>query len=89
MFTLWSHEGHGTSTRLGAPARTTLLRTHVHSKVAIIDDDWLTVGSANLDGVSLLAGEHARRWPLLRGLGRLVGCSKAAISVRLEPRRST
>jgi hypothetical protein len=71
VFTLWSHEpGSGPT---GHAGRTKLLRTHVHSKVAIVDDDWLTVGSANLDGVSLLAGEHAFRSPFVSRLGRLVG----------------
>lgn len=36
-------------------------RIYVHSKVAIVDDEWATIGSANLDGVSLLLSEHAER----------------------------
>ncbi len=71
VFTLWGHEAG--SGPIGRAGRTTLLRTHVHSKVAIVDDDWLTVGSANLDGVSLLAGEHALRSPFVSRIGRLVG----------------
>jgi phosphatidylserine/phosphatidylglycerophosphate/cardiolipin synthase-like enzyme len=68
MFTLWTHEPGD-----GRDARPVVLRTYVHSKLAIIDDTWLTAGSANLDGLSLLAGEHALRWPLRSRLGRLVG----------------
>jgi phosphatidylserine/phosphatidylglycerophosphate/cardiolipin synthase-like enzyme len=67
VFTLWSHEE--------GPGRTRMLRTHVHSKVAIVDDTWATVGSANLDGVSLLAGEHEVRRPLLVRLARPLGGS--------------
>ena len=48
LFALWS----------AAPARTTEMdwevnQLFVHSKVLIVDDQWATVGSANLDGVSL------------------------------------
>ena len=34
---------------------------YVHSKLAIIDDKWVTVGSANLDGASL----NQRQWGLI------------------------
>lgn len=68
LFTLWSHEGAGAN-----GGGSTILRNHVHSKLAIIDDAWLTIGSANLDGTSLVAGEHARRWPIRAALWRLVG----------------
>ncbi|MCH7230108.1 phospholipase D-like domain-containing protein [Glycomyces sp. L485] len=62
IYTLWSHE-HGS-----------IIRTHVHSKAAVVDDTWATVGSANLDGLSLAASEHARAaaWPV-RLAGRVVG----------------
>ncbi|MGH3393024.1 MAG: phospholipase D-like domain-containing protein [Actinomadura sp.] len=67
IYTLWSHEkGAG---------RTRILRTHVHSKVAIVDDTWLTIGSANLDGVSLVASDHELRRPAAVRLGRLAGAS--------------
>lgn len=68
VFTLWSHEPGDTP-----DGRSVILRNHVHSKLAIIDDAWLTVGSANVDGISLLAGEHAKRWPIRARLGRLIG----------------
>ncbi|NGZ09585.1 MAG: hypothetical protein CV088_09375 [Nitrospira sp. LK70] len=46
IFTLWSHEP-------GTP--TIIMRNYVHSKTAIVDDQWATVGSANTDGASLNA----------------------------------
>jgi phosphatidylserine/phosphatidylglycerophosphate/cardiolipin synthase-like enzyme len=45
VFMLWSHESDSNGTRI--------IRNYVHSKAAVIDDTWATVGSANLDGVSL------------------------------------
>ena len=54
VFTLWTHEPPLTA---GGPTR--IGRSYVHSKLAIVDDDWATIGSANLDGVSLLLSEHA------------------------------
>jgi phosphatidylserine/phosphatidylglycerophosphate/cardiolipin synthase-like enzyme len=47
LFTLWSAERRAGSS---APR---LNQVFVHSKVVAIDDRWATVGSANLDGVSL------------------------------------
>jgi phosphatidylserine/phosphatidylglycerophosphate/cardiolipin synthase-like enzyme len=35
-----------------------MIRNYVHSKVGIIDDKWATVGSANLDGVSLKTSQY-------------------------------
>ncbi|MDA1359924.1 phospholipase D-like domain-containing protein [Glycomyces luteolus] len=62
VYTAWSHEGRS------------IIRTHIHSKVAIVDDRWLTVGSANLDGLSTLASDHRRRASLpVRWLGRVSG----------------
>lgn len=45
-------------TRAGRP---TLRTVYVHSKLALIDDEWLTAGTANLDGISL---EGAREFGL-------------------------
>lgn len=54
FFTRWSHEP---GSRVTDPTR--ILRNYIHSKIAIIDDKWATVGSANLDGVSLDASDNA------------------------------
>ncbi|MGC9969947.1 MAG: phospholipase D family protein [Bryobacteraceae bacterium] len=45
VFTRWSHQ-------VGTP-RPQLLPIYIHAKVGIVDDTWCTVGSANLDGLSL------------------------------------
>jgi len=50
LFTLWSHET--------APAPQRILRIYTHAKVGIVDDKWATIGSANLDGVSLRLSQH-------------------------------
>ena len=68
IFTLWRREPGADPTQ-----RPILMPVYVHSKVAIVDDAWLTVGSANLDGLSLLAGEHALRWKWRSRIGRLIG----------------
>ena len=34
-------------------------RTQLHGKVAVIDDDWATVGSSNFDGLSLFVNHEA------------------------------
>jgi len=61
IFSLWTQESNR------------ILRNHVHSKVAIVDDEWLTIGSANLDGVSLTVSDHELRRPPLVRFGRLLG----------------
>jgi len=48
VFTRWLHEPPGPRT-----PRARIVPNYVHSKVAIVDDRWATVGSANLDGASL------------------------------------
>jgi len=45
VFTRWTHETTGPRPRI--------LPIYVHAKLAIIDNTWATVGSANLDGLSL------------------------------------
>ena len=34
-------------------------KTQLHGKVAVIDDDWATVGSSNYDGLSLFVNQEA------------------------------
>ena len=34
-------------------------RTQLHAKVAVIDDDWVTIGSSNCDGLSLFVNQEA------------------------------
>jgi len=50
LFTLWSHEP--------TPAPQRILRIYSHAKVGVVDDKWATIGSANLDGVSLRLSQH-------------------------------
>ena len=45
VFCLWTHEPR--------TPKQLLIRNYIHAKVAFADDKWLTIGSANLDGVSL------------------------------------
>jgi len=61
-FALWSAEAQA-----GRGGATAVNQVFVHSKVVAVDDAWATVGSANLDGVSLYSygddfdGRLARR----------------------------
>lgn len=48
VFTRWTHEGP-TADR----PRPRICPNYIHAKVGIVDDQWATVGSANLDGASL------------------------------------
>ncbi|HAK92035.1 MAG TPA: cardiolipin synthase B, partial [Massilia timonae] len=34
-------------------------KTQLHAKVAVVDDDWATVGSSNCDGLSLFLNQEA------------------------------
>lgn len=54
IFTRWSDEA-------AAPPdhpKPRIIRNYVHSKAALVDDKWATVGSANLDGVGLKTSQH-------------------------------
>jgi phosphatidylserine/phosphatidylglycerophosphate/cardiolipin synthase-like enzyme len=56
VFELWTHgtEAGYQRTELSTPHDVNaLIRCYVHSKVAVVDDKWATIGSANLDGSSL------------------------------------
>jgi phosphatidylserine/phosphatidylglycerophosphate/cardiolipin synthase-like enzyme len=50
MFTLWSHFS------ISIPQL--IIRAYTHAKVAIVDDKWSTIGTANLDGVSMQLSQH-------------------------------
>ena len=55
VFTRWTHE-HAPQLPgnvIPSPRRPRILPVYVHAKVGIIDNEWATVGSANLDGLSL------------------------------------
>lgn len=47
VFCLWTHDQAGSS------PRDRVIRNYVHSKMAIADDAWATIGSANLSGNDL------------------------------------
>jgi PLD-like domain len=59
VFTRWTHEAVADRVAMVPPdaqtkdSRPRLLPVYVHAKAAIIDNTWATVGSANLDGLSL------------------------------------
>ena len=58
VFCLWTHEA-----RTPKPL---LIRNYIHAKAAFADDKWLTIGVANLDGVSLDSGDlylQGPKWP--------------------------
>lgn len=54
LFTLWSTEAANPP----SSPKPRIIRNYVHSKVAIADDKWATVGSTNLDGVGLKTSQH-------------------------------
>jgi hypothetical protein len=58
VFTRWSHDVPTDS------PRPRLLPIYVHAKAAVVDDRWATVGSANLDGLSL---DSMILWDALNG----------------------
>lgn len=77
VFALWSAEPSGT--------RPTVMKVNqlfVHSKVVTVDDEWATVGSANLDGVSLLSYGDDFAGPLARRIFRRVRNFDVNVTVR-------
>ncbi|HET7461774.1 MAG TPA: phosphatidylserine/phosphatidylglycerophosphate/cardiolipin synthase family protein [Longimicrobium sp.] len=66
VFSLWA-----AATSPG-PGTVELTQLFIHSKTAVIDDAWATLGTANLDGVSLHSyGDDFSAWPgrrLFRGV---------------------
>jgi hypothetical protein len=63
VFTRWSHDIPPDPPQ-GLPARPRMLPIYVHAKAAVVDDRWATVGSANLDGLSL---DSMILWDALNG----------------------
>ena len=60
VFTRWRHQTH----EIGE-TRPRMMPVYIHAKVGIIDNNWATVGSANLDGLSLdssLPSDKLRRF---------------------------
>ena len=57
VFTRWTHETFAERLPTNPPPsrdpRPRILQVYVHAKAGIIDNTWATVGSANLDGLSL------------------------------------
>ncbi len=57
VFTLWTHEAtdpaNPNGARRFARSKPRLMPNYIHAKVGIIDDAWMTVGSANLDRFSM------------------------------------
>jgi phosphatidylserine/phosphatidylglycerophosphate/cardiolipin synthase-like enzyme len=50
IFTRWTHDSTASPQRI--------IRNYVHSKAGVVDDLWATIGSANLDGVSIYVSQH-------------------------------
>ena len=74
-------------------------RTQLHGKVAVVDDDWATVGSSNFDGLSLFVNHEANiivrdagftsslRDYILRGVAEGVVVTAADVARLSLPRR--
>jgi phosphatidylserine/phosphatidylglycerophosphate/cardiolipin synthase-like enzyme len=60
VFTSWSHTGPDTTHHRKEPV---VIPNYMHTKTAIVDGKWATVGSGNLDGASL--DEFQLLYPLL------------------------
>jgi phosphatidylserine/phosphatidylglycerophosphate/cardiolipin synthase-like enzyme len=58
FFGRWTHEVY--QRHEPGIAQATIVRDYIHAKVALADNRWGTVGSANLDGQSLTAGQIAQ-----------------------------
>ena len=50
VFTAWSHEGPNSTHKQAKPV---IMPNYLHTKTAVVDGLWATIGSANLDGASL------------------------------------
>lgn len=56
VFSTWTHE----SAQSTGSSKPSIVDNYLHSKTALIDNRWATVGSANLDGASLDTVQYAR-----------------------------
>jgi phosphatidylserine/phosphatidylglycerophosphate/cardiolipin synthase-like enzyme len=61
VFSTWTHASSAST----GQSKPTLIDNYLHTKTALIDNIWATVGAANLDGASLDFLQYAR--PLLEG----------------------
>jgi phosphatidylserine/phosphatidylglycerophosphate/cardiolipin synthase-like enzyme len=55
VFTLWTHSK---TTSSSSVVHDRIIRNYVHSKTAIVDDKWATIGSANMEGTGLNRARH-------------------------------
>jgi phosphatidylserine/phosphatidylglycerophosphate/cardiolipin synthase-like enzyme len=56
LYTLWAHEQRADGSHV-------VMRNYIHAKTAVVDDLWATIGSANLDEISLDRSPVAIREP--------------------------
>jgi phosphatidylserine/phosphatidylglycerophosphate/cardiolipin synthase-like enzyme len=56
FFGRWTHQLYALH-ESGAPTRPAIIRNYIHAKVALADNRWGVVGSANLDGQSLTSSQ--------------------------------
>jgi phosphatidylserine/phosphatidylglycerophosphate/cardiolipin synthase-like enzyme len=82
MFTLWLHEA--------AEPKSKLIPLYVHTKLAIVDDKWATIGSANLDGNSLNVASTAPFLDSVLGIAQRFGApvQHATNARSLQPPRN-
>ena len=60
IYSRWSNEMLKDA---GGALRSTLVRNYIHSKTAVIDDKWFTIGSANLDGTAINRAQGSDLFP--------------------------
>ncbi|MBV9391705.1 MAG: hypothetical protein JOY96_07430 [Verrucomicrobia bacterium] len=60
VFSSFSHSAAEQPTQANPKPRPRLLDNYLHTKTAIVDNNWATVGSANLDGASMDSEDYLR-----------------------------